>query len=58
MKMFKPLDRKELLMLVDTYIQQKYGTYKELISLTLRDLVEIGIAIESKEQEQQIAEAL
>lgn len=58
MRMFKPFDRKELLMLIDTYIQKKYGTYKELISLTLRDLIEIGIAIESKEQEQQIAEAL
>lgn len=56
--MFKAFDRKEILMLIDTYVQKHYGSYKELISLTMRDLIEIGIAIRSKEQEEQLSEAL
>ena len=43
---------------IGDYIKAGWGTYKELISLSIRDLSEIKIGIESREQEDQLAEAL
>lgn len=40
------------------YIEKGWGTYKELISLSMRDISEIKIGIESKQQEEQLAKAL
>lgn len=56
MKMFSSFDRKEVLMQIDEFIKKRYGSYKELISLTLKDLNEISIAIKSKEAEAQLAD--
>ena len=40
------------------YVEHGWGTYKELISLTMRDISEIKIGIESKMQEEQLAKSL
>ena len=55
MKMFNSFDRKRTLMLIDDFIKKHYGSYKELVSLTFKDLSELRIAIESKEAEEQLA---
>ena len=40
------------------YIEKHWGSYKELISLTMRDISEIKVGIESRQQEDQISNAL
>lgn len=54
----KPFDRKDFFMNIGYYIEKGWGSYKELISLSMRDISEIKIGIESKMQEEQIAKAL
>jgi hypothetical protein len=54
----KPFDRKDFFMNIGYYIEKGWGTYKELISLSMRDISEIKIGIESKMQEEQLAKAL
>ena len=39
------------------YIEKGWGSYKELISLTMKDFIEIRIGIESKQQEEMIEKA-
>jgi len=39
------------------YIEHHWGTYNDLVQLSMRDLIEIRIGIESKKQEEQIQEA-
>ena len=55
MLMFVPFDRKRVLMTIDELIQKHYGSYKELITLTIKDLNEINIVLESKEAEEKLA---
>lgn len=45
-------------MSIDYYVEKGWGTYKELISLTMRDLSEIKIGIESRRQEEELAKSL
>lgn len=52
----KPFDRKKFLMDIGDYIKAGWGTYKELINLTIRDISEIKIGIESRQQEDQLSE--
>ena len=40
------------------YIEKGWGTYQELINLSMRDIAEIKIGIESKQQEEQLSKAL
>ena len=40
------------------YIEKGWGTYKELISLSMRDISEIKIGIESRLQEDQLSKSL
>lgn len=54
----KPFDRKDFFMNISYYVERGWGSYKELISLSMRDISEIKIGIESKMQEEQIAKAL
>lgn len=54
----KPFDRKDFFMNIGYYIEHGWGSYTELINLTMRDISEIKIGIESKMQEEQIAKAL
>lgn len=42
-------------MIIDDLIQKHYGTYKELVTLTIKDLNEINIVLESKEAEEKLA---
>lgn len=54
----KPFDRKDFFMNIGYYIKKGWGSYKELISLSLRDISEIKIGIESKQQEEMLEKAL
>lgn len=54
----KPFDRKDFFMNIGYYIEKGWGSYKELISLSLRDISEIKIGIESKQQEEMLEKAL
>ena len=52
-----PFDRKRLFMLFEYYVSKGWGSYKELCDLTMYDLKEIKIAIESKRQEEKLENA-
>ena len=54
----KPFDRKQFLMDVAYYVDHGWGSYKELIELSMKDFLEIKIGIESRMQEEQIEKAL
>ena len=43
---------------ISYYIEKGWGSYNELIKLSMRDFSEIKIGLESKLQEEQIAQAL
>ena len=59
MLMFGDFNWKEPLMAIDNLIRdKKYGTYVELINLTMREVADIFKVILSKEQEQQLSQAL
>ena len=40
------------------YVEKGWGSYKELTSLCMRDIAEIKIGIESRQQEDQLAKSL
>lgn len=40
------------------YVEKGWGTYKDLISLTMRDIAEIKVGIESRQQEDQVSKLL
>ena len=57
--MFGDFNWKETLMAIDNLIRdKKYGTYVELVNLTMREVADIFKVILSKEQEQQLSQAL
>lgn len=57
--MFDDFDWKNLLKTVDALIRkEKYGSYQEITSLTIRELDDIWKVIISKEQEANLQEAL
>ena len=57
--MFDDFDWKNLLKTVDALIRnEKYGSYQEITSLTIRELDEIWKVITSKEQEANLQKAL
>lgn len=59
MLMFGDFNWKETLMAIDNLIRdKKYGTYVELTNLTMREVADIFKVILSKEQEQQLNQAL
>lgn len=59
MLMFGDFNWKETLMAIDNLIRdKKYGTYVELVNLTMREVADIFKVILSKEQEQQLSQAL
>lgn len=59
MLMFDDFNWKETLMAIDNLIRdKKYGTYTELINLTMREISDIFKIIISKEQERNLNQAL
>jgi len=59
MLMFGDFNWKETLMAIDNLIRdKKYGTYTELINLTMREVSDIFKIIISKEQEKNLNQAL
>ena len=53
-----PFDRKSFFMNIGYYIEKGWGSYSELIKLSMRDFSEIKVGLESKLQEEQLAQAL
>ena len=47
-----------MLMYVDNFIKAGYGHYKDIISLTLKDLIELEVVIKSKQDEDKLSQAL
>jgi hypothetical protein len=43
---------------IGDYIKEGWGTYAELIQLSVRDLKEIKVGIESRQQEEQLSKVL
>lgn len=58
MKLGSPFDRKTALILITTFVERGYGSYNELIDLTMKDLIELQIAIDSREKEKQLREII
>lgn len=59
MLMFGDFNWKETLMAIDNLVRdKKYGTYTELINLTMREVSDIFKIIISKEQEKNLNQAL
>ena len=58
MKVAIPFNRKELLSVIDSFIKLRYGSFESLLNLSVRDISEINIALESKAKEQQVEELL
>lgn len=57
--MFDDFNWKELLMSIDALVRnEKYGSYMELTSLTIREIDDIWKIIMSKRQEQELNKAL
>ena len=57
--MFDDFNWKELLMSIDALIRnEKYGSYMELTSLTIREIDDIWKIIMSKKQEAELEKAL
>ena len=57
--MFDDFNWKELLMSIDALVRnEKYGSYMELTSLTIREIDDIWKIIISKRQEQELNKAL
>ena len=54
----RPFNRRDFFKDIDYYVKNCYGSYKELISLTIRDISELKIGIQSKQQEQDLEKAL
>lgn len=52
----KPFDRKKFLMEIGDYIEKGWFSYGEVINYTIRDLSEIKIGIESRQQEETVAQ--
>ena len=45
-------------MYVDSFIRAGYGHYKDILSLTLKDLIELEVVIKSKQDEEKLSQAL
>ena len=54
----KPFDRKDFFKNIGYYVEKGWGSYKELIEFTMRDIAEIKIGIESAQQEDQVSQVL
>ena len=45
-------------MYIDNFIKAGYGHYKDIMSLTLKDLIELEIIIRTKQDEDKLSQAL
>ena len=57
MLMFGKVDRLEILTEIDRLIELHYGSYTELLELTLRDVAEIETTLQNKEQKKSLAKS-
>ena len=54
----KPFSRLNFLKNVSYYIENGWGSYNELINMTVKDFIEIRIGLESKMNEEKIEKSL
>ena len=54
----KPFDRRDFLKGISTYVEKGWGSYTELIQLSMKDFIEIKIGLESKINEEKIDQSL
>lgn len=54
----KPFNRKTFLMNLIYYVEKGYCSYKEAMEMSMVDFIELKVAIESKQQEEQITKSL
>lgn len=52
-----PFDRRDFLKNVSYYVEKGWGSYNELIDLSMKDFIEIKIGLESKAMEEKIDES-
>ena len=45
-------------MAIPYYVEKGWGSYNELIELSMKDFIEIRVGLESKQQEDQISKSL
>lgn len=45
-------------MAIPYYVEKGWGSYNELINMTMKDFIEIKVGLESKQQEEQISKSL
>ncbi len=45
-------------MALSYYVEKGWGSYNELIQMSMKDFIEIRVSIESKQQEEQVQKAL
>ena len=54
----KPFSRLNFLKNISYYIEKGWGSYNDLINMTVKDFVEIRIGLESKMNEEKIEKSL
>lgn len=50
----EPFDRRDFLKNISYYVEKGWGSYSELIELTMKDFIEIRIGLESKANEEKL----
>lgn len=54
----KPFSRLNFYENIDFYIEKGWGSYNDLINMTVKDFVEIRIGLESKAKKKKLEESL
>lgn len=53
-----PFDRRDFLENISYYVEKGWGSYKELIELSMKDFIEIKIGLESKANKEKLEQSL
>ena len=54
----KPFDRRDFFENLSYYVEHNWGSYNELIELTMKDFIEIRIGLESKANREKLENSL
>ena len=53
-----PFNRKDFFKNISYYVEKGWGSYRELIELSMKDFIEINIGLKSKADEEKLAESI
>ena len=56
--MGEPFDRLDFYKNVSYYVEHHWGSYLELIEMTMKDFIEISIGLKSKEREEELNQSI